>query len=1215
MREPAGTEARFFSLLLGNPEWLPVLSHQARLGERPWDRAAWGVAAGLRWLPGGDRGLRVHFLSLHTCVWTATEPGKSYGDITDGEQGHDATEATLQGDQQWPALQTKGRSCALCSAQPAPEPPSPACGAREARVSFPERQPRPHHGWHNLNRVTTMSPRAALPAAPARSLPASGCERGELPGELGAQATPQGSERFVPEGSRSSRTGVELRTRPVEGLVDFLAAGPPDPGRGQQREAVCSPLTAGDGEATAFRAPSLGQTLSEPSEQRLAARFGKEQANLDSDARTERVEEVQEKDLEIREDVSGIPSPETPFTLLTRQVDTADASLPERSPGKADQCPAHNGHGKTLAQEQQVSSKEFPKGFGESTIILKVTRPFFIHMAKHEPREMEHAAAVTAAVPRDSWEAVRVGDLAQRLRSIYERLEELRPRGASILASLETKVESRPPGAAVRSRLSGLAGPKVPAHVQCLPAGPSQSEQVEVGGVVPTLAVDGFSAYTFHVWLTGPLTSFLIKKKTSLSQQTCSGAFTRVAGVLMAPASNTAVRIMSSRQAQVTAAPSPRERAAQSCVHSIPTDRSVSADDPTTDLLYRFEPGSLEPKKFLQPSVTAGTPDPVHTRCPRQRRLASQRPEREQRGLSEFKVHKMQPTIDPSRLGSTSEPVGPVGPEPGLDFRTCGSSGARSCCGVRGDCSSAETMLTQGTFAVTDGHGKALYLSKEDWGLTASGAPQTEDRTPQLPNRQKEAGSPSSPHSSPLRSVCSVPDPRGSRGSKSFRASRSTQQTANPVPISERGLEETNGRKNKHSADDLRRQQCVPPPAILELATRPPPAQESTAKARNMKGLSSRDPGLRTPLKAGLGPKAGSEHRAQQTAGAGVYMRVENSEFMNLVRGKTRLKYVSLVGNEIGIKANSWKTAHSDEFAREEILLECGKEMSLSMLNPDPPALTSPRHRSVCCVEKWKWKGECAGGEGPICGPPYSHSIRSPILTRQLRVLVCLPAAPAFSGFLTIFLYTMKVQFSENQKPQDIINPCESIMNCLCKRDKLNSQKPGKDVQERRAAPRLRGAASVLVDLKLLIHIVSCHTMAGRSSVRQRKRISTSDQASILTYCWCSTQNRARGTEAMQSVHRVAGSSEGWIKVQRELIPAGGQLTLGPEGSSCCLQRAELPAGGGRGLGRAPPVHVHYPREDSLVHNVGETYQRQDEKTAFREFKISNRLCGKQGVS
>ena len=34
-------------------------------------------------------------------------------------------------------------------------------------------------------------------------------------------------------------------------------------------------------------------------------------------------------------------------------------------------------------------------------------------MAKHEPREMEHAAAVTAAMPRDSWEAVRVGDLGK----------------------------------------------------------------------------------------------------------------------------------------------------------------------------------------------------------------------------------------------------------------------------------------------------------------------------------------------------------------------------------------------------------------------------------------------------------------------------------------------------------------------------------------------------------------------------------------------------------------------------------------------------------------------------------------------------------------------------------------------------------------------------------------------------------------------------------
>lgn len=54
-----------------------------------------------------------------------------------------------------------------------------------------------------------------------------------------------------------------------------------------------------------------------------------------------------------------------------------------------------------------------------------------------------------------------------------------------------------------------------------------------------------------------------------------------------------------------------------------------------------------------------------------------------------------------------------------------------------------------------------------------------------FPLNQKETGSQSSPHSSPLRSVCSTPNPRGSRGSKSFRASRSTQQTANPVPISE----------------------------------------------------------------------------------------------------------------------------------------------------------------------------------------------------------------------------------------------------------------------------------------------------------------------------------------------------------------------------------------------------------------------------------------------
>ena len=34
-------------------------------------------------------------------------------------------------------------------------------------------------------------------------------------------------------------------------------------------------------------------------------------------------------------------------------------------------------------------------------------------MAKHKPREMEHAVAVMAAVPRDSWEAVRVGDLGK----------------------------------------------------------------------------------------------------------------------------------------------------------------------------------------------------------------------------------------------------------------------------------------------------------------------------------------------------------------------------------------------------------------------------------------------------------------------------------------------------------------------------------------------------------------------------------------------------------------------------------------------------------------------------------------------------------------------------------------------------------------------------------------------------------------------------------
>ena len=72
-----------------------------------------------------------------------------------------------------------------------------------------------------------------------------------------------------------------------------------------------------------------------------------------------------------------------------------------------------------------------------------------------------------------------VDPTAQRLCSIYERLEDLRTQGASILASLEPKVESRPTRVAVRSRLSGLARAQgagyVGAHLQCLPAGPSQS--------------------------------------------------------------------------------------------------------------------------------------------------------------------------------------------------------------------------------------------------------------------------------------------------------------------------------------------------------------------------------------------------------------------------------------------------------------------------------------------------------------------------------------------------------------------------------------------------------------------------------------------------------------------------------------------------------------------------------------------------------------------
>ena len=58
----------------------------------------------------------------------------------------------------------------------------------------------------------------------------------------------------------------------------------------------------------------------------------------------------------------------------------------------------------------------------------------------------------------------------------------------------------------------------------------------------------------------------------------------------------------------------------------------------------------------------------------------------------------MQPTIDPSHLGLTSEPVGPV--EPGVAATSEAS------------CSSADTMLTQGAFAVTDGPVKALNLSK-----------------------------------------------------------------------------------------------------------------------------------------------------------------------------------------------------------------------------------------------------------------------------------------------------------------------------------------------------------------------------------------------------------------------------------------------------------------------------------------------------------------------
>ena len=55
--------------------------------------------------------------------------------------------------------------------------------------------------------------------------------------------------------------------------------------------------------------------------------------------------------------------------------------------------------------------------------------------------------------------------------------------------------------------------------------------------------------------------------------------------------------------------------------------------------------------------------------------------------------------------------------------------------------------------------------------------------------------------------------------------------------------------------------------------------KKSTAKAQNVKELSSHDPELRKSLKGGLWPKACGEHRVHQTAGAGVGTWVENSEF------------------------------------------------------------------------------------------------------------------------------------------------------------------------------------------------------------------------------------------------------------------------------------------------------------------------------------------------
>lgn len=80
--------------------------------------------------------------------------------------------------------------------------------------------------------------------------------------------------------------------------------------------------------------------------------------------------------------------------------------------------------------------------------------------------------------------------------------------------------------------------------------------------------------------------------------------------------------------------------------------------------------------------------------------------------------------------------------------------------------------------------------------------------------------------------------------------------------------------------------------------------------------------------------------------------------------------------------------------------------------------------------------------------------------------------------------------------------------------------------------------------------------------------------------------------------------------------PCWGPADIGPWKQQLLLAEGRAPRGRGPGAAEtSPPVHVHYPRGDSLVHNVGETYRRQEEKTAFREFKVSNWLFGKQGVS